>query len=77
MSVKDINGTTNPLFFYTDERGRELAPSQVQKGYTIAILYAQHHTFMPSETGIRHEEPTNIKVQFIIAITDHKLSLRF
>jgi hypothetical protein len=64
MSIKDIDGTTIPLFFfYTDGRGRELAPSQVQKAYTVAILYAQRHTFMTSETGIRHEEPTNIKVR--------------
>jgi hypothetical protein len=64
MNIKDVNGTTVPLFFYTDGRGSELAPSQVQKGYTIAILYAQRHAFMFSEPGIRHEEPTNIKVPF-------------
>jgi len=62
MDIKDVDGTTVPLFFYTDRRGSELAPSQVQKGYTIAILYAQRHAFMFSEPGIRHEEPTNIKV---------------
>ena len=63
MDIKDIDGRTIPLFFYTDGRGSELAPSQVRKGYTAAILYAQRHTFMNSETGIRHEEPTNIKVR--------------
>ncbi|KAK7888373.1 hypothetical protein LTR67_008719 [Exophiala xenobiotica] len=62
MDVKDVDGATVPLFFYTDGRGSELAPSQVRKGYTIAILYAQHHAFMFSEPGIRHEEPTNLKI---------------
>ena len=62
MGIKDIDGRTIPIYFYTDRRGRELAPSQVQKGYTVAILYAQRHRFMSFETGIRHEEPTNIKV---------------
>jgi hypothetical protein len=62
MDMKDVDGTTVPLFFYTDGRGSELAPSQVQKGHTIAILYAQRHAFMFSKPGIRHEEPTNIKV---------------
>ncbi|MCJ1434089.1 hypothetical protein MMC27_003455 [Xylographa pallens] len=62
ISIKDIDGRTIPLFFYTDKRGSELAPSLIQKGYTVAILYAQRHTFMYSEPGIRHEEPTNIKV---------------
>jgi hypothetical protein len=62
MDVRDVDGTTVPLFFYTDGRGSELVPSQVQEGYTIAILYAQRHAFMFSEPGIRHEEPANIKV---------------
>jgi hypothetical protein len=39
-----------------------LAPSQILKGYTIAIFYAQRHAFKFSELGIRHENPTNIKV---------------
>ena len=64
MEINDVDGTTVPLFFYTDGRGSELAPLQVQKGYTIAILYAQRHAFMSSEPGIRHEEPTNIKVLY-------------
>ena len=42
--------------------GGELAPSQIQKGHTIAILYAQRHAFKFSERGIRHEKPKDIKV---------------
>ncbi|KFY53223.1 hypothetical protein V496_07798 [Pseudogymnoascus sp. VKM F-4515 (FW-2607)] len=62
MDVKDVDGTTVPLFFYTDGRGRELTPSKVQKGYTVAILYAQRHEFMFSEPGIRLEKSSNIKI---------------
>lgn len=62
MDLKDVDGTTIPLFFYTYGRGSELTPSQVQKGYTIAILYAERHAFMYSEPGIRLEETTNFKV---------------
>lgn len=62
MEIKDVDGKIVPLFFYTDRRGSELAHSQVWKGYTVAILYAQRHAFMFSEPGIRHEKPTNIKV---------------
>lgn len=62
MDVKDVDGTTLPLIFYTDGRGSELAPSQIRKGYTIAILYAQRHAFKFSEPGIRLEEPANLKV---------------
>ncbi len=62
MTIKDVDGMTVPLFFYTEGRGSELEPSLIQKGYTIAILYAEFHAFAFSEPGIRLEEPTNIKV---------------
>ncbi|RFU29079.1 hypothetical protein B7463_g7275, partial [Scytalidium lignicola] len=62
MTVTDVDGMTVPLFFYTEGRGSEWEPSLVQKGYTVAILYAEFHAFAFSEPGIRLEEPTNIKV---------------
>ncbi|GJC90453.1 hypothetical protein ColLi_13291 [Colletotrichum liriopes] len=62
MEIKDFDGTTIPLYFYTDSRGSELAPGQAQKGYTVAILYAARHSFMFCEPGIRHEDPQMIKV---------------
>ncbi|MCJ1386334.1 hypothetical protein MMC17_009460 [Xylographa soralifera] len=62
MEIKDINGTTIPRYFYTDSRGSELALGQVQKGYTVAILYAECHAFMFCKPGIRHEDPQTIKV---------------
>jgi hypothetical protein len=57
MEIKDVDGRTTPLLFYTDGRGSELAPTQIHIGYTVAILYAQRHAFMSSELGIRHEDP--------------------
>ncbi|KAH8589593.1 hypothetical protein B0O99DRAFT_581321 [Bisporella sp. PMI_857] len=62
MTIKDVDGMTVPLFFYTEGRGSELEPSLVQKGYTVAILYAEFHAFAFSEPGIRLEEPTNFKI---------------
>ncbi|OBT60796.1 hypothetical protein VE03_09899 [Pseudogymnoascus sp. 23342-1-I1] len=62
MDVKDIDDTMVPLFFYTDGRGCELAPSKVKKGYTIAIVYAERHRFMFSEPGIRLERSSDIKI---------------
>ncbi|KAF2120400.1 hypothetical protein BDV96DRAFT_683838 [Lophiotrema nucula] len=62
MTVKDVDGATLPLFFHTNCRGSELAQSQIQKGYTVAILYAVRHTFMFSEPGIRHENPQMMKI---------------
>jgi len=62
MNIKDVNDTMILLFFYTDRHSSELTSLQVQKEYIIAILYAQHHTFMFSESEIHHEELTNIKI---------------
>ncbi|KAH8714618.1 hypothetical protein BGZ61DRAFT_505397 [Ilyonectria robusta] len=62
MNVKDVDGKTVQLIFYTEGRGSEMAPSQIRNGYTIAILYAQRHAFSILETGIRHEEPVKLKV---------------
>lgn len=64
MTIKDVDSMEVPLFFYTEGRGNELEPSLVQKGYTIAVLYAEVHAFAFSEPGIRLEEATNIKVAF-------------
>ncbi|KAF2703701.1 hypothetical protein K504DRAFT_443597 [Pleomassaria siparia CBS 279.74] len=62
MEVQDVDGGTVPLFFHTNLRGGELAQSQIQKGYTVAILYAVRHSFMYCEPGIRHEDPQMIKI---------------
>jgi hypothetical protein len=50
MEIKDVDGITIPLFFYTDGRGSELAPAQVQKGYTVAILYTERHADLSTIT---------------------------
>lgn len=62
MEIKDVDGRKIPLYFYTDDRGSELAPALVQRGYTVAILYAQRHAFMFDKPGIRHEEPRLLKI---------------
>jgi hypothetical protein len=62
MEIKDVDGGTIPLFSYIDGRGSEVAPAQVRKGYTIAILYAKRHAFTFSEPGIPYEDPRIIKV---------------
>ena len=71
--IKDVNGRRIPLYFHTDDRGRELAPTQVQKGYTVAILYAQRHAFAFDEPGIRHEDPRMIKVSQHLPASTTKL----
>ena len=62
IELKDVDGREVPLFFYTHGRGSELPPALVQKGHTVAVLYAQRHAFAFSPPGIRHEDPQMIKV---------------
>ncbi|KAM0493506.1 hypothetical protein ACHAP8_009136 [Fusarium lateritium] len=62
MHVKDVSGMTIPLNFHTETRGREIAPSLLREGYTVAVLYAEQHAFAFSEPGIRLEDPTLCKI---------------
>jgi hypothetical protein len=62
LDIQDMDGKKIPLFFYTDGRGSELPLSRIQKGYTVAILHAKRHAFQFCEPGIRHEDPSKIKV---------------
>ena len=62
MEINDIDGKKVPPFFYANGRGSELAPAQVKRGYSVAILCAQSHEFMFDEPGIRHENPRMINV---------------
>jgi len=62
IEIKDIDSITIPLYFYTDGRGSELVPVQVQKRYTVTILYTERHAFISFKLGIRHENPRIIKI---------------
>jgi hypothetical protein len=62
IEIKDINGIIIPLYFYTNSRGSELVPIQVQKGYTVTILYIEHYAFIFFELGIRYKDPRIIKI---------------
>ena len=64
LIVKDKADHRVSIAFHTDERGQELVQALLQKGYTVAILYAEHHAFLDMTEGIRHEVPSNIKVCF-------------
>jgi len=69
MEINDMDSMKVQLFF-TDGRGSELPPAQVQRGYTIAIFYAQRHAFTFDEPGIRHEDPQMIKVSTLASPSD-------
>jgi hypothetical protein len=72
MEIKDVYDSSVELFFHTERKGNELAPSKVRKGYTVAILYAHQHPFAFGEPGIRHEDPQLIRV---IPVPMYKLDL--
>ncbi|OIW30394.1 hypothetical protein CONLIGDRAFT_714757 [Coniochaeta ligniaria NRRL 30616] len=63
LELKDIDGRKVDLLFYTPGRGVELDHTRVQKGYTVALLYAERHKFrFEPQPGIRHEDPSRIKI---------------
>ena len=62
LIVKDKRGHEIPVVFHTPARGDELDPRHVQKGFTLAILYAVQHGFLDMSVGIRHESRTALRV---------------
>ncbi|KAF3910298.1 hypothetical protein ABW21_db0206599 [Orbilia brochopaga] len=62
LTVKDKNGREVPIWFYTDGRGSELDPSRIRPGFTVAVLYVEQHGFLDFSEGIRHENPTSMKI---------------
>lgn len=53
---------TVSVWFYTDEKGNNLAMSGLRPGQTIAILYAEQHGFLDMSVGIRVEDIHAIQV---------------
>ncbi|KAG4252943.1 hypothetical protein FPRO03_08392 [Fusarium proliferatum] len=62
LTVKDRDGLEIPIAIYTESRGVELGPSNLQVGNTIVILYAVKHLFMDMTIGIRHEDLQYLKI---------------
>ncbi|KAK0743501.1 hypothetical protein B0T18DRAFT_490216 [Schizothecium vesticola] len=54
-------GARVPIAFYTDDRGAGFA-SQANRGYTVAVLYAEQHPFLDMTTGMRVEEEQTVKI---------------
>jgi hypothetical protein len=50
------------LHFNTDGRGSEFSSAQLRKGHTVAILYAERHTFIHGDPGIKLIDPRMLKV---------------
>ncbi|KAL7625887.1 hypothetical protein AAE478_005111 [Parahypoxylon ruwenzoriense] len=61
LYVRDKTGNTVQIAFHTDARGEEVPLSLVESGNTVAILYAQQHSFMDFTTGIRLEDMPTFK----------------
>jgi hypothetical protein len=77
LIVKDKSGRTVPIAFYTDDSGLELDPSYAQEGFNVAILYAKQHGFLDLSVGIRHEDPTVIKVKPLEPRTFRLILIKF
>ncbi|KAH7205909.1 hypothetical protein DER44DRAFT_317826 [Fusarium oxysporum] len=62
LTVKDRDGLEIPVAIYTEARGVEIGPSNLQVGNTVAIFYAVKHLFMDMTIGIRHEDLQYLKI---------------
>lgn len=59
--VKDGNGESLVVAFYFDDYGT-FDFIKLQKGHTLAIMYAHQRSFMDGSTGIRVERPQHVRV---------------
>lgn len=62
LELADINDKRISLHFNTIGRGSELDIASVQNGCTVAVLYAERHTFTYGDTGIKLQDPQMLKV---------------
>ncbi|KAG6030569.1 hypothetical protein E4U19_000408 [Claviceps sp. Clav32 group G5] len=62
FKIMDIRGDRIALHFYTKGKGKELKPSQYQRGYTVALLDPLQYLFKDGDFGIRLEDPQMIKI---------------
>ncbi|KAJ4352511.1 uncharacterized protein N0V89_007860 [Didymosphaeria variabile] len=60
--VKDVNGVVLPLLVHTSCPGEQISPSKIQKGYTLAILYAVRRISLFRKPFIHLEKPKMVKV---------------
>jgi hypothetical protein len=60
--VKDRSGKEFPLSFHIEDDTRWLDMSRFQKGRTVAIMYAEQHSFLDMTIGIRQETTSTIEV---------------
>ncbi|XP_014554312.1 hypothetical protein COCVIDRAFT_39748 [Bipolaris victoriae FI3] len=67
LELADINDKRISLHFNTIGRGSELDIASVQNGCTVAVLYAERHTFTYGDTGIKPQDPQMLKI-FPIAL---------
>ncbi|KAH6613217.1 hypothetical protein C7974DRAFT_322137 [Boeremia exigua] len=62
LELTDADDKKIPLHFNTDGRGSEFSIAQLRKGYTVAILYAERHTFIHGDPGIKLIDPKMLKI---------------
>jgi hypothetical protein len=63
LTVRDMRGQEElRVAFYTDDRGRDIPLSRLERRHTVAIMYANQHDFLDMSHGIRQEEMRTIKV---------------
>lgn len=66
LAVKDKSAASAHIMFYTEGRGSEVPSSLMRVGNTIAVLTPHVHGFLDMTVGIRHEEPSMLRVRYLL-----------
>lgn len=75
LDVRDLEGVSVPVFFYTPDEGGAVV-EDAEKGYTLAVFYAEQHHFMDGQLGIRVDDAACVKVS-ASGLIYSKLLMRF
>lgn len=63
LELIDANDKNIPLHFNTNSQGNKFSIAQLQKGYVVAILYTERHTFIHGDPGTKLIDPEMLKVR--------------
>jgi hypothetical protein len=74
LKLADINKKRIPLHFNTPSQGSELNMARIQKSYTVAVFYAERHTFTYGDPGIKLKDPQILKVCKTNSNTQHSFT---
>ncbi|KAM0322586.1 hypothetical protein ACHAQA_009434 [Verticillium albo-atrum] len=69
MVLRDKAGTQFPLTYYVEIAAQGLVPKQLQRGWTVVVMYAEQHKLKSKEMGVVVNKPRFFKI-FPVGLDD-------